>query len=132
MIVTVNPELRLKLVDDSTEIRSEGWSKRAALVPRLDRIWVRRVVRDHHCWAAEWYRQLLPNECQIQPMLRGSVPRHEAAEMAARFLIAYQAVIVQRFSGIDHRGFRGPVQPIVGPEHASDEPHATDHNGVSR
>jgi hypothetical protein len=53
-------------------------------------------------------------------MLGGGVPGHEPAQMAACFLIAYQAVIVQRFPGIDHGRFRGPVQPIVGPEHAAD------------
>lgn len=115
VIVTVDPEFRLKLFNNVAEVRSEGRRKRAALIPRRDRMWMGGVVSDHDSRAAVRYGKLVPDKRQVQPVFCRSVPWHEPAIVPSLFPIANEAMIIQRLAGIDHGWLRRPVQPVIGP-----------------
>lgn len=77
-------------------------------------------------WPVVLLRELPANECQVKPMLRGGVPGHESAVMATFLAIADQAVIIQFFTGLNHRWLWRPEQPIVRPQDAADETDVSD------
>ena len=74
MIVTVDPEFRLKLVDDVAQVGGEGRSERAAVVSRLDGIRMGGMVCDHDRRPVVRPRKFFADKCQIQAMIVERLP----------------------------------------------------------
>ncbi len=70
MIVTVNPELRPKAFNDLSEVGRECGRKRITPISRLDRFWMRRVMRHHHRWPSKRLPENAGDVGQVPPMHR--------------------------------------------------------------
>ena len=89
VIVPVDPKLGLKFFNHVPEIGDEGRRKGASLVSRLNRVRMRRVVRNDHGWPAEGRREFLPDEGKIEPVFCRCMPGHEPTVVPIILPVSY-------------------------------------------
>lgn len=79
------------------------------------------MVGHNYCWPIMQLPENQLDERPVAQMLGTYLPRHEAADVSARLMIAYGLVVRHGLTGQNHAGFGGSIEGVVGPQGCSEK-----------